>query len=166
VWSSVALSLATALSLGVPSPQLPVAGVAEPVAGYPEAVPAATLMSEVVTGTNQARSAVGCAQLVVDQELITASVNQSYYMATTGIFSHIGDDGSTFIARAQAAGYSSPSGENIAWGYGTADEVMAAWMASPRHRANILNCAAKSIGTGVVYGVDGLPYYTELFGWL
>jgi uncharacterized protein YkwD len=166
VWSSVALNLATALSLGVPTPQLPVAGVVEPVAGYPEAVPAATLMSEVVTRTNQARNAAGCGQLAVDQELITASVNQSYYMATTGTFSHLGGGGSTFVARARAAGYESPSGENIAWGYETSDEVMAAWMASPRHRANILNCAAKSIGTGVVYAANGLPYYTEVFGWV
>ena len=166
MWSSVALNLATALSLGVATPQLPVAGVVEPVAGYPEAVPAAMLMSEVVTQTNQARDAAGCGQLAVDQELIAASVNQSYYMASTGTFSHTGDDGSTFVVRAREAGYESPSGENIAFGYETSDEVMAAWLASPGHRANILNCAAKSIGTGVVYATDGQPYYTEVFGWV
>ena len=162
--SSVALSVTTALSL-VGTPQLPVAGVPEPVAGYPAAVPAATLMSQIVTRTNQARHAAGCGQLAVDHELISASVRQSYYMASTGRFSHIGGDGSTFVARARAAGYESPAGENIGWGYATADGVMSAWLASPRHRANILNCAAKSIGTGVVYARDGLPYYTEVFGW-
>jgi uncharacterized protein YkwD len=179
VLSRIALSVATVLSLGVVAPpppaaaarplrvgtpQIPVAGVVEPVAGHPEAVPAATLMSQVVTRTNQERHRAGCSQLAVDHDLIAASVNQSYYMARTGRFTHRGGDGSTFVARARAAGYESPSGENIAWGYRTAEEVMAAWMASPGHRANILNCAARSIGTGVVYAVNGLPYYTEVFG--
>jgi uncharacterized protein YkwD len=163
VLSSVTLALT--LALGVAGPQVPVAGRVEPVAGFPAAVPAAVLMSEVVTRTNQLRNAAGCGQLAVDHSLIAASVEQSYYMAATGTFSHYGPARSTFVARARAAGYRAPAGENIAWGYPTADAVMAAWMASPRHRANILNCGAKSIGTGVVYALNGLPYYTEVFGW-
>src|SRR4051794_35670593 len=151
--------------MSVTGPQIPVAGVVEPVAGFPAAVPAAVLMSQVVTKTNQLRHAAGCGELAVDHELIDASVDQSYYMARTGTLSHIGNGGSTFVARAHAAGDAQPSGENIAWGYPTADEVMAAWMASPRHRANILNCSARSTGTGVVYATSGLPYYTQVFGW-
>jgi uncharacterized protein YkwD len=164
--SSVALSLVTVLSLGVAHPEIPMAGVAMPVAAIPSAVPPAKLMSQVVTRTNQMRDRAGCGQLVVDQELISASVSQSHYMAATGTFSHIGRGGSTFVGRARSAGYTQPAAENIAWGYGTADEVMAAWMASPRHRANILNCDTKSIGTGVAYAPNGLPYYTEVFGWV
>ena len=164
--SSVALSLVTTLSLGMAPPHIPTAGVIEPVAGFPAAVPAATLMSQVVTRTNQMRDRAGCVKLAVNQDLISSSVNQSYYMAATGNFSHIGGGGSTFVARARAAGYAQPAGENIAWGYDTADEVMAAWMASPGHRANILNCRAKSIGTGVVYTRAGLAYFTEVFGWV
>jgi len=129
------------------------------------ASPEAELMSLIVTQTNQLRNAAGCGQLDVDQELITASVVQSDYMATTGTFSHIGQGGSNFVGRAQAAGYTSPAGENIAWGYDTATEVMTAWMASPPHRSNILNCAVHSIGTGVTYAADGTPYFTQVFGW-
>jgi uncharacterized protein YkwD len=146
-------------------PQVPEAGVITPVPGYPEAVPAAELMSEIVTGTNIQRFRYGCDQLAVDHDLIDASVRQSLDMASTGRFSHIGNDGSTFETRAHAAGYEQPSGENIAWGFDTADDVMSAWMASAHHRANILNCAAKSIGTGVVYSVEGTPYFTEVFGY-
>jgi uncharacterized protein YkwD len=145
-------------------PQVPVAGIVKPVPGHPEAVPAAMLMSQVATKTNVVRQQFGCDALAIDHELIDASVRQSLDMAATGRFSHIGNDGSTFAVRAHAAGYAKPSGENIAWGYGTADQVMTAWMASPHHRANILNCAARSIGTGVVYAQDGTPYYTEVFG--
>jgi uncharacterized protein YkwD len=148
------------------APQVPVAGVIEPVPGRPDAVPAAALMSQVVTRTNQLRHAHGCGQLGVDHDLIDASVRQSYYMASTRRFGHRGPGGSTFVTRARAAGYAQPAGENIAWGYGTAAQVVGAWMASPQHRANMLNCAARSIGTGVVYALDGTPYYTEVFGWI
>jgi uncharacterized protein YkwD len=142
----------------VPAPPLPPNAPAT-------AVAPADLMSEVVTRTNQQRSANGCGLLVVDRELTVASIRQSLYMARTGLFTHVWRDGTTFIARSHAAGYAQPSGENIAWGYGTADEVMDAWMASPSHRENILNCGAHSIGTGVAYGLNGLPYYTQVFGY-
>ena len=142
----------------VPAPPLPPDAPAA-------AVAPAELMSEVVTMTNQQRHANGCGQLAVDSELTVASIRQSVYMARTGLFNHVWRDGTTFVARSHAAGYAEPSGENIAWGYRTATEVMAAWMASPGHRENILNCAAHSIGTGVAYGPNGLPYYTQVFGY-
>jgi uncharacterized protein YkwD len=135
------------------------------VPALPAPAPAATLMSQVVTMTNQQRHAHGCGLVAVDRELTVASVRQSSYMARTGIFTHVWRDGSTFVTRAHRAGYQQPAGENIAWGYPTAAEVVAAWMASPRHRANILNCGARSIGTGVTYGPTGIPYFTEVLGW-
>jgi uncharacterized protein YkwD len=127
-------------------------------------VPAATLMSQIVTQTNQQRVKAHCGQLKVNQNLITASVRHSSYMASTGTFSHTGSGGSTFVTRTRAAGYTSAMGENIGWGYRTSTDMMKAWMASPGHRANILNCSAKSIGVGVVYSRNGTPYYTQEFG--
>lgn len=153
MWKMALVSLAVPAALAIPAP------------AHAFASPEAELMSTIVTRTNQLRHEAGCGQLSVDQELITASLRQSDYMADTGTFSHIGRGGSTFVARARAAGYGQPSGENIAWGYQTADEVMAAWMASPPHRQNILNCGARSIGTGVRYAADGTPYITQVFGW-
>jgi uncharacterized protein YkwD len=40
--------------------------------------------------------------------------------------------------------------ENIAWGQDTADEVVAAWLASPGHRRNILDCSYTAIGAAHV----------------
>ncbi|HEU4347836.1 MAG TPA: CAP domain-containing protein [Actinoplanes sp.] len=157
MWKKALLSLAVPALLAVASP----ASAQSVVSAETEA----QLMSLIVTKTNQVRHAAGCDLLDVDQELVVASVRQSDYMADTGTFGHIGRDGSTFVTRAHAAGYAQPSGENIAWGFQTADEVMAAWMASPPHRSNILNCGARSIGTGVRYAADGTPYYTQVFGW-
>jgi uncharacterized protein YkwD len=127
--------------------------------------PEARLMSLLVRQTNKRRYAAGCGQVAVDHQLVEASVQQSAYMVATGTFGHMGRGGSTFVARARAAGYASPAGENIAWGYATATEVVDAWMASPVHRANILNCEARSIGTGVRFDAAGVPYYTQVFGW-
>ena len=153
---TLAVLAATPLILALPAPAAQAA---------PASQAEAELMSLIVTQTNQRRHAAGCAQLAVDHELVVASERQSFYMAVTGTFSHIGRGGSTFVARARAAGYAEPSGENIAWGYDSATEVMDAWMASPGHRRNILNCEAKSIGTGVRHAADGTLYYTQVFGW-
>ena len=123
-----------------------------------------TLMSQLVTQSNQSRARAGCGQLKVNQALIAASVRHSSYMATTGRFSHTGNGGSNFAVRARAAGYGAAMGENIGWGYRTSSAMFKAWMASPGHRANILNCSAKSVGVGVVYAKNGTPYYTQVFG--
>jgi uncharacterized protein YkwD len=152
------LAAGVPLALAVPAPAL-----AFPSRAFDS--PEAELMSLIVTKTNQQRNAAGCGQLDVDQELILASQRQSSYMASTGNFSHIGRGGSTFAGRARAAGYATPAGENIAWGFGSATAVMRAWMASPSHRRNILNCDVQSIGTGVSYSDDGTPYFTQVFGW-
>jgi uncharacterized protein YkwD len=80
------------------------------------------------------------------------------------VFSHVWLDGTTFVARSHAAGYGQPSGENIAWGYQTADQVMAAWMASPGHRANIQNCDLKAIGVGAAQSARGQLLWTQDFG--
>ncbi|WP_249999467.1 CAP domain-containing protein [Actinoplanes sp. M2I2] len=158
------------LLAATPAALLAAAGPAHAEAPAPTAAPSVVsprvLMSQVVTMTNQQRWANGCRRLLeVDHDLVVASVRQSVYMARTGRFSHVWRDGTTFVRRSHLAGYEQPSGENIAWGYRTATEVIEAWMASPRHRANMLNCGARSIGTGVVYAANGVPYYTQVFGW-
>ncbi|MDT5043769.1 MAG: hypothetical protein QOE51_4754 [Actinoplanes sp.] len=158
------LAIAPLLGMVVPAAARAAGGMPlPPTADTPVSV--VDLMSQVVTKTNQQRHRHGCAELEVDQNLIVASARQSWYMARTRNFSHLGWGGSTFVERARVAGYEEPAGENIAWGYGTAEAVMRAWMHSPGHRENILNCGARSIGTGVTYAADGTPYYTEVFGW-
>jgi putative cell wall-binding protein len=59
------------------------------------------------------------------------------------------------------AGWSS-QGENIAYGYGTADAVMEAWMNSPGHRANILNSGFTRIGIGHASTAKG-PMWVQIF---
>ena len=75
-----------------------------------------------------------------------------------------GTDGSTFVTRVQATGYTAPVGENIAWGWRTPADVMNAWMNSAPHKANILNCSARAIGVGLAYASNGTSYWTQEFG--
>ena len=40
---------------------------------------------------------------------------------------------------------------------------MNAWMNSPGHRANILNCGFRNIGVGLAYDSKHTPYWTQDF---
>ena len=128
-------------------------------------VSTAKLEGDIAYLSNKQRVAHGCKALHVDSRLTTAGRGQSAFMAATGSFSHIGRGGITFDARIRAAGYSRPRSENIAWGYRSGVEVVKAWMASPEHRANLLDCTAKSFGVGAVYAANGNPYFTQDFGY-
>jgi uncharacterized protein YkwD len=124
----------------------------------------ATLEAKVISLTNDARVKNGCGTVRTETKLTTAARAHSADMAKNNYFSHTGLNGSTFLTRSAAAGYTTAIGENIAWGYKTPDALVTAWMNSPGHRANILNCKAKSIGVGVGYKADGTPYWTQIFG--
>ncbi|MEV5970379.1 CAP domain-containing protein [Streptomyces sp. NPDC051921] len=118
---------------------------------------------EVVRLANIERAAAGCKPLTVDADLTRAAQDYTDDMAATGNFSHTGTDGSQPQDRIEAAGYTwSRSGENIAKGQSDAAAVMDAWMNSPGHRANILNCGFTEIGVGV--STDGGPWWTQDFG--
>jgi uncharacterized protein YkwD len=124
----------------------------------------ASYEARVVKLTNDARVKKGCAIVRTDTRLGKAARAHSVDMATKNYFSHVSKDGSSFIVRAKRAGYTSPIGENIAWGYRTPEAVMTGWMNSSGHRANILNCKAKAVGVGLAKKADGTPYWTQVFG--
>ncbi|WP_285473108.1 CAP domain-containing protein [Actinoplanes sp. NBRC 101535] len=123
-----------------------------------------TLQAEINQLINVERAQHGCAPLTENKALTAAARTHSSWMAQTGTFSHTGNAGSSFVARAKAAGYAKPSAENIAYGYRTAGAVVQGWMNSTGHRTNILNCKSTTVGIGVVFSASGTPYYTQDFG--
>ncbi|BBH68907.1 hypothetical protein ACTI_55920 [Actinoplanes sp. OR16] len=123
------------------------------------------LQTEINRLINVERTSRGCAALKTDAKLTTAARGHSAWMAQTGAFSHTGRGNSNFVARSKAAGYTTPSAENIAWGYRTAKQVVDGWMKSPGHRTNILNCKSTTVGVGAVFSANGTPYYTQDFGY-
>ncbi|MFD0470588.1 CAP domain-containing protein [Nonomuraea thailandensis] len=99
--------------------------------------------------------------LVHDAKLHLAAERHSADMARNGYFSHTSRDGRTFGRRIQATGFAFRSaGENIAKGQPTAAAVVKAWLDSPGHRANMLNCAFTHIGVG--HNAKG-PTWTQDF---
>jgi len=122
------------------------------------------LQNDIVDATNRWRVKYGCPRLRVEITLVRAARNHSAWMARTGKFSHVGIANSSFVTRVRAAGYTAPMAENIAWGYRDGALVVSAWMKSPAHKANILNCKAKAVGVGAIYAANGTPYYTQEFG--
>jgi uncharacterized protein YkwD len=124
----------------------------------------ATFEARIVKFTNDNRVKNGCAPVRTEAKLTTAARAHSVDMAKKNYFSHTGKDGSTFLVRAKRSGYTTAISENIAWGYRTPEAVVTAWMKSPGHKANIVNCKAKSVGVGLGKKADGTPYVTQIFG--
>lgn len=89
---------------------------------------------------NAARTGAGLAPLARDAALERAAVAHAKDMTAKGYFEHTAPDGSTPRARLLAAGDCGLlTGENLAKGQKDMARVTADWMASPGHRANILN---------------------------
>lgn len=110
---------------------------------------------QVIDLVNQQRQQHGCAALTRSAQLSSAATAHSQDMALHDLFSHTGSDGSTMVSRAVAAGYNySMLAENLAAGAATAEEVVAGWMNSPGHRANILNCDLRELGVGYYVQMD------------
>ena len=121
---------------------------------------AATLVTanaqSVVRQVNQERAARGLSALRVDPALTAAAQIRAQEIVER--FSHTRPDGTKWSTVSSVA-----YGENIAKGQRTADKVMAAWMSSSGHRANILRASYGSIGVACVKSGD-VYYWVQLFG--
>jgi uncharacterized protein YkwD len=143
---------AAAPETSVPAPA-PAPTPVTPVADAPEAL--------VLALVNAERAAAGCAAVTPDDGLAAVARAHSEDMRDRGYFDHVDPDGLDPFDRAERANLSARA-ENIAAGQQDAAEVMAAWMDSPEHRANILDCELTRLGTGVATGTGG-PWWTQLF---
>lgn len=149
-----------------PAPSKSAEKKAPPVASVPaqKTSEATAAAAEVLTLVNQERSKVGCSPLTASSSLAELATAFSDDMAARGFFDHVDPSGADPWDRAAKAGITNLGGENIARGQGTAQAVMDAWMNSPGHKANILNCDFKTLGVGVHLG-DGGPWWTQDFGY-
>ncbi|MGW6392623.1 CAP domain-containing protein [Streptomyces sp. NPDC055103] len=122
-----------------------------------------SVADQVLSLVNAERAKAGCGPLTANATLADAAQGHSDDMAARDFFDHTNPDGDGPGERVTASGYPwSTYGENIAKGQSGPEQVMEAWMNSPGHRANILNCDFKEMGTGV--HTEGGPYWTQVFG--
>ncbi|MFF4762140.1 CAP domain-containing protein [Streptomyces sp. NPDC001292] len=131
----------------------------------PPAVAAqAAVEAEVLRLVNEERVKVGCSALTPSRALAGLAEDFSEAMADENFFDHTDPSGASPWDRAAKLGITSLGGENIARGQADAAAVTDAWMNSPGHRANILNCDFKTLGVGVHFGSGG-PWWTQDFGY-
>ncbi|ELS56785.1 CAP domain-containing protein [Streptomyces viridochromogenes] len=124
----------------------------------------AAAAAEVLQLVNEERAQVGCSAVAANSSLTELAQDFSEDMAARGFFDHTDPDGASPWDRAAKAGITDLGGENIARGQSDAAAVMEAWMNSPGHKANILNCDFKTLGVGVHFGSGG-PWWTQDFGY-
>ncbi|MFJ9928233.1 CAP domain-containing protein [Streptomyces misionensis] len=164
VKTAVATAAAVAPTPADPAPATPApsAPTASATAPSTAAGTASGVTARIVQLVNSERAQAGCQPLTLNPQLTEAAQQHSADMAAHQNMSHTGSDGSDPGTRITRAGYTwSAYGENVAYGYATADEVMAGWMNSPGHRANILNCGFREIGVGLAQPGS---YWTQDFG--
>ena len=127
--------------------------------------PAPTTQQTVINITNQRRADNGLAPLRMNSTLTAVAQAHAADQASVDRMSHTGTDGSDAGTRIMRSGYPTWAwGENVAGGYTSADAVVAAWMNSPSHRANMLNGFFTQIGIGIAYAADGTAYWSMELG--
>ncbi|CAA7600347.1 Cysteine-rich secretory protein family [Acididesulfobacillus acetoxydans] len=130
----------------------------------PTLAPATSLTPDeqsIVDRVNQERAAAGLKPLQVDLRLVGVAQAKASDMEKNHYFGHTSPTYGSPWAMMQKAGLTVTwAGENIA-GNDTAAGAMAAWMASPGHRANILDPKFTNIGVGIAYGSPYNIYVQE-----
>ena len=108
---------------------------------------------------NNQRAAAGLAALVWNDGLEQAA--QVRAQECERAFSHTRPDGTDWWTVNSALMY----GENLAMNYSDSSSVVNAWMASPGHKANIMNGGYVTIGVAAYQASNGSWYWAQEFGY-
>jgi uncharacterized protein YkwD len=146
----------------------------------PEAGNLAAVRESVLCLINQERARNGVSPLMANAQLEQAAEGHCTELIADDYFAHVSPSGQTPVDRIRETGYiPGPSvgyviGENLAWGtlsLSTPSAVVAAWIASPGHLANILESQYTETGVGITPAVpaslaEGSPgaTYAQEFG--
>ena len=104
--------------------------------------------------------------LIESRKLNEAAADHARDMVKKNYFEHRGSDGSQPKDRVLRTGYKSRlTGENIAMGPESAEEVVDGWLDSPGHCANMMDPRFQDIGVGLAAGKKrGQIYWVQNFG--
>ena len=127
----------------------------------------ADLASQTIQLVNAHRAGLGLRQLVLSSTLSASAVWKARHMALYSYMTH--NDPAPPVARSTgermaACGYGASWGENIAYGYTSAQSVVNGWLNSSGHRANIENSNWAAIGSGAAVSASGRIYWAHAFG--
>lgn len=123
------------------------------------------LEDRVLLLTNIERRKHGCGPLRPNAALRKSARGHTVTMALNNLMSHQLPGEPFFSKRITRAGYTGWSlvAENVARGFSGPTSVVRAWMNSPSHRRNMLNCTLRDLGVGVVLQ-GGQLWWTQNFG--
>ncbi len=109
---------------------------------------------------NKERKAAGLAAVSLDLDLTFVATIRAEELTLK--YSHVRPDGSSCfsILDEYFVEYKSRATENIGWGYTSPETVMAAWMNSSGHRANILDKDVTKVGVGIS-GVNWAQVFSD-----
>jgi uncharacterized protein YkwD len=169
-------ALMVAAVLGLAPPAARAASACPGAAAAPTADPAGLRSAAQATlcVVNEERALRGLLPLQRAPLLARAARGHARDMVVRAYFSHETPDGGTLSERAEQAGYVTVDeawflGETLGWGAGpqaSPTAVVAAWLASPGHRAIVLSPRYREIGVGVAagspVGMDGATYALDV----
>lgn len=129
-------------------------------------------IDNILQAVNHERGIRNLPLLNTNFKLGSAAQSKSEDMMARHYFAHIDPDGNYIWKKIVAVGYTPylQLGENLAIEFYNTDSLVAAWMNSPTHRANVLNEGFADQGMGMALGnVQNGDYYsaiTNTFGTL
>jgi uncharacterized protein YkwD len=144
-----------------PPPSAPAPKPAPPVRSL------ATIVDTVFLLTNRERVRASLTPLRRNAELARIAQLQAEQMAAAGKLAHEvpGSRYPTLASRMKLIGYQYRAvGENVAEGYTSGAALMAGWMTSAPHRANILSARFTETGVGMARSKSGRTYTAQVFG--
>jgi len=120
---------------------------------------------EVIRLVNIERAREGASPLTADPTLMMAARFKAQSMHDLDYFAHDSPVYGRFVnISREVFGFEARAmGENLAWGQATPEHVVRSWMASPGHRANILNPAYNLIGVGFHEGETNGRLWAQKF---
>ena len=119
---------------------------------FPRTAPEDVDFDRALADLNAYRISKNLPALKYNERLNRASEVHARDLASAGIISHTGTDGSGHGDRVQRQGYYfSIAGENVATGQMTWDDVFDAWKKSPGHNENLLRNDVSEFGLALVY---------------
>jgi uncharacterized protein YkwD len=131
---------------------------------HPTAKNVAAVDKTILCLVDQVRRAHHLRALHFNGELGAVASSQVLSMVHGDYFSDVSPSGQTAMSLVASSGYQARAesvavGTDIGWGtssYATPAHIVAAWMASPPHRANILSATYLDAGPAVVPAVPGV----------
>jgi len=125
------------------------------------AVEYSQMESEILDLVNKHRESKGLSELIPLNIISSVADSHTTYMIDEGAISH-----DNFPQRSQnlmSKANAKTVGENVAYGYGTAQGVVNGWLNSDGHRKVIENASYTHFGISTECNMEGRNYFTHIF---